>query len=185
MTDPHPAARQTQAIVADLAKIAPRIDTALTQLARDASPLKASAGGIGGTGDYSDPTATTALDPQRDQPTTARRRILQLVRNLDEDSRALCALINTHAAVPAGSKTLEAENAGWWCKNHKQYGINVAVRDDGDRTHGRHCRWCQDIYRNYGKYPNSKLIKFKARQSRLSERDIERELGVKRKKEPA
>jgi hypothetical protein len=181
MTDPHPAARQTQAIVSDLAKIAPRIDTALTQLARDASPLKASAGGIGGTGDYSDPTATTALDPHRDHPTTARRRILQLVRNLDEDSRALCALINQHAAIPAGKKQLEAENAGYWCKNHKQYGENVARSADGSR----HCSWCMATLRNYGILPNSKLIKLFGRGGRLSEQDYERSLGVKRKKEPA
>jgi hypothetical protein len=181
MTDPHPAARQTQAIVSDLAKIAPRIDTALTQLARDASPLKASAGGIGGTGDYSDPTATTALDPQRDHPTTARRRILQLVRNLDEDSRALCALINQHAAIPAGKKTLDAENAQFWCKNHRVHGANEPSREDG----GRHCRWCLDTLRNYGKLPTSGLIKLRATGRRLSEQDYERALGVKRKKQPA
>jgi hypothetical protein len=195
MTDPHPAARQTQAIVSDLAKIAPRIDTALTQLARDAIPLRAASGtGLGGTSDYADPTTaalgltTHSTDPDHTghwtpppDPATERRRLLNTIRNLREDVDTIAAIVNRNAAIRPGKKQLDAENAQFWCKNHRVHGCNEPSREDG----GRHCRWCLDTLRNYGKLPTSGLIKLRATGRRLSEQDYERELGVKRKKQPA
>jgi hypothetical protein len=165
-----------------------RIDTALRELARAESPLRASSGEGGGGSGISDPTGKAALEALErsdyDDPAAIRRRLIAAVHRREDDANTIHAILGRWAVQTTDSqvqKQIGAINDSMWCANHLAHKQFEARRGNGSRF----CTWCAEVQRSYGKLPTLELIRAHDAGRRLTDRDYVAALKGKRKKKAA
>ena len=153
----------TALLAQELATTAPRIAQALEVLADARSPLKAgSYEAIGNNTDRQDPSETwIAAKAARD-----RWQLIAAIKGIDSYTRTLNHIVNEWAPTPIkGSNNV-------WCDNHQRHRT-----PEPQATGSSDCRWCTDVKRNYGTYPNRNLIDQHDKGRRISETEYRRQLG--------
>lgn len=182
----HPAARRARLDAVDALGWAPRIDTALRELGRAESPLRASdanTGGNGGTGDHSDPTSRQALNPG-DNASLLRRQLLDALHRREDDAQTITRILNEWANEPTDVKAqLSAINDATWCAHHLAHNTFEPRRSNGSR----YCTWCDNVKRNYDALPTLELIRAHDSGRRISDNEYRTALAdkAKRKKNKA
>lgn len=180
MTTPRPNPQTYADIVrldATLAATWPtRIDRAIHVLADARSPLRAASAGTGGRADHPLPggldgdTATLRGDIQR--AADIRRQLEQAILERDRLGRRIGRILDEWAPLAIKGGMGDTENAALWCPNHLKHGH----REPRGMNQTRHCRWCSDIKRIYGAWPNEVLIDLHARGIKISATVARREL---------
>ena len=154
----------------------PRIDRALQILADARSPMRASSG-TGAGGD--DNPLPAGLDPDTGElrgdmqhAARVRQQLVDAILERDRQARRINRILGVWAPLPVKGGMGDGENAALWCPNHLTHGH----REPRGINQSRHCRWCCDIQRIYGAWPNGKLIDLHARGIKISATVARREL---------
>lgn len=156
-----------------------RIERALEQLAHATSPLHGTSNDTA-RGGGSSSTVPAGIDPNTGERSTELRRSSAVRRELYtaidafHDAVAdMYRIVDEWAPLPQKGGMGDTENTNLWCPNCLKHGVKEPRGIDGSR----HCRWCCDIKRNYGRYPNAELIKTHVRGHTISDNEYRRQLG--------
>lgn len=175
----HPAARLAHTDAINALHWAPRIDRALTELARARSPLKASTNGPGAKNNISDPTGNTATNPHHhNNPDQLRHNLLNALHQRDQAANTINQILDNWAANPTDIAASLASVDNMWCENHRAHQEFVPRKTNG----ARHCSWCVDVHANYGKLPNTELVRIHGQGRRISDHQYRTLLADKGKR---